>query len=184
MDNEKTPLDEKEEEKRMLDVFFKKEDDYEYKYTIGERYAAGSFLIKKIAKKIEQLERLGSAYNAICSGLQLQSLEDFKNKKKAEFVEMYYSTRKKVDQKMIDDFLKLEAAEKHSCYVINGIEIFLKDCKGCKKQCERYFKFVEEKAPLGEAPKMENKKFKPHDDDDDDDDDEYVDEVDEVDEVV
>lgn len=132
---------EKELEEKNLKIFFQKNGKEE---TLFDRYFAGSFLINKINKKFEALSKMAHAYQLMRNQVQLEAVENFKLKLKEEFVNTYYNTKGIIDIKMQKDFDRLKAVEEHSCYLINGIDVKLKDCKDCKKRCEYYSKTLKE----------------------------------------
>lgn len=132
---------EKELEIKQLNIFFQKNGKEEM---LSDRYNAGTYLVDKINKKLEALTKMFHTYQVIRNQVQMEAVENFKLKLKEDFVNTYYGTKKIIDAKMQEDFDRLQNVEKYGCFLINGVEVKLKNCADCKKRCPQHATFMKE----------------------------------------
>lgn len=129
----------KELEIKNLNIFFQKNNKEE---TLLDRYNSGTYLLDKLNKKLEAVQKMVRAYQSMRNQVQMEAVEKFKMKLKEDFVNTYYDTKKVVDIKMQEDFEKLKAIDEHSCFLVNGVEVIIKDCQICKKKCSYHSNFL------------------------------------------
>jgi len=105
---------------------------------LQEQWDSLNKILSEAMFKKTKLEFLIEQYTQKKKRLQLKVLEDFKQKLKMDFMEKYKDNIKngKFSKEMLLDFTKLEEAEKHGCYHLNGIKVWKDDCNICNRRCK------------------------------------------------
>ena len=106
--------------------------------SLEERWTSLQDITRMARFKHDKLIQLLEQYQAIGKALQRDAVNEFKARKKAEFMSKFESQimSKKFTNEFLLEYAKLEEMDNHGCYILKGVNVGKQDCNFCSKHCK------------------------------------------------